>query len=147
MTAGGPADRADVIVVGAGRSTRMGGTDKLAAEIGGRPLLAWTLAALDAAPGVARIVVVTASHRRSEVAAADWLPASVVEVVVGGERRQQSVHAGFAALDRHEPDPTGVVLVHDAARPLVEPALIAAVSAATARHGAAIPVVPVAETL
>ena len=125
----------------------MGGTDKLAAEIGGRPLLAWTLAALDAAPGVARIVVVTASHRRSEVAAAGWLPASVVEVVAGGERRQESVHAGFAALDRHEPDPTGVVLVHDAARPMVEPALIAAVAAATARHGAAIPVVPVAETL
>jgi 2-C-methyl-D-erythritol 4-phosphate cytidylyltransferase/2-C-methyl-D-erythritol 2,4-cyclodiphosphate synthase len=40
-----------------------------------------------------------------------------------------------------------VVLVHDAARPLVEPSLIAAVTTATARHGAAIPVVPVAETL
>jgi 2-C-methyl-D-erythritol 4-phosphate cytidylyltransferase/2-C-methyl-D-erythritol 2,4-cyclodiphosphate synthase len=40
-----------------------------------------------------------------------------------------------------------VILVHDAARPMVEPALIAAVAIATARHGAAIPVVPVAETL
>jgi 2-C-methyl-D-erythritol 4-phosphate cytidylyltransferase/2-C-methyl-D-erythritol 2,4-cyclodiphosphate synthase len=125
----------------------MGGTDKLAFEIGGRPLLAWTLAALEAASEVDRIVVVTATERRAEVAAASWLPARVVEVVAGGERRQESVHAGFAALDRHEPDPTGVVLVHDAARPLVEPLLIAAVTAATISHGAAIPVAPVAETL
>ena len=38
----------------------MGGLDKLAVEIGGRPLLAWTLDALAAAPEVARVVVVTA---------------------------------------------------------------------------------------
>ncbi len=140
-------DGADVIVVGAGRSTRMGGTDKLAVEIAGRPLLAWTLAALAAAPDVARIVVVTSSERRAEVAAAEWLPDAVVEVAVGGDRRQESVHAGFAALDRQGSDETGVVLVHDAARPCVEPSLVAAVAAATARHGAAIPIVPVAETL
>jgi 2-C-methyl-D-erythritol 4-phosphate cytidylyltransferase / 2-C-methyl-D-erythritol 2,4-cyclodiphosphate synthase len=125
----------------------MGGADKLAAEIDGRPLLAWTLAALTAAPEVERLVVVTTSERQAEVAAADWLPSEVVDVVAGGERRQESVHAGFIALDRHGADETGVVLVHDAARPLVEPSLIAAVADATARFGAAIPIVPVAETL
>jgi 2-C-methyl-D-erythritol 4-phosphate cytidylyltransferase/2-C-methyl-D-erythritol 2,4-cyclodiphosphate synthase len=139
--------RADTIVVAAGRSTRMGGEDKLAIEVGGRPLLAWTLHALAAAPAVGRIVVVTAADRRTEVAGAAWLPGAVVDVVEGGERRQESVHAGFVALDRGAPDETGVVLVHDAARPLVEPSLVAAVAAATARHGAAIPIVPVAETL
>jgi 2-C-methyl-D-erythritol 4-phosphate cytidylyltransferase / 2-C-methyl-D-erythritol 2,4-cyclodiphosphate synthase len=142
-----PLVRADAIVVGAGRSTRMGGTDKLAAEIGGRSLLAWTLSALTAAPEVGRVVVVTSSERRAEVAAAPWLPAAVVEVVAGGARRQESVHAGFLALERHDPGGTGVVLVHDAARPLVEPALIAAVVDASARHGAAIPIVPMAETV
>ncbi|MEA2653165.1 MAG: 2-C-methyl-D-erythritol 4-phosphate cytidylyltransferase, partial [Chloroflexota bacterium] len=126
----------------------MGGSDKLAAAIGGRPLLAWTLAALTAAPGVERIVVVTAGGRQAELAAADWLPAKVVDVVAGGERRQESVHAGFLALDRHGvADERGVVLVHDAARPLVGPSLVAAVSDATAQFGAAIPVVPIAETL
>ncbi|MBA2373889.1 MAG: NTP transferase domain-containing protein, partial [Chloroflexi bacterium] len=49
----------DVIVVAAGTSARMGGSDKLAAPIGDRPLLAWTLAALAASRLVERIVVVT----------------------------------------------------------------------------------------
>ncbi len=141
---------ADAIVVGAGRSTRMGGTDKLAAEVAGRPLLAWTLRALAAAPEIERMVVVTAPERVAEIAAAGWLPANVVDVVAGGERRQESVHAGFTALDGHAAgaaDATGVVLVHDAARPLVGTNLIRAVAAAVARHGAAIPVLPVAETL
>ncbi len=139
--------RADAIVVAAGRSARMGGTDKLAVEIGGRPLLAWTLAALAAAPQVARMVVVTSPERLADVAAADWLPRSVVAVVAGGGRRQESVHAGFAALDGPDADEAGVILVHDAARPLVAAGLIAAVAEATFRHGAAIPIVPVAETL
>ncbi|MEP6639388.1 MAG: 2-C-methyl-D-erythritol 4-phosphate cytidylyltransferase, partial [Chloroflexota bacterium] len=147
MSDTGPLVRADAIVVAAGRSTRMGGEDKLAAEIEGRPLLAWTLAALAAAREVERIVVVTTADRRADVAAADWLPANVVEVVIGGERRQESVHAGFAALERLGADAADVVLVHDAARPLVTPELVAAVATATARHGAAIPIVPVAETL
>jgi 2-C-methyl-D-erythritol 4-phosphate cytidylyltransferase/2-C-methyl-D-erythritol 2,4-cyclodiphosphate synthase len=110
-------------------------------------LLAWTLSALTAAPEVGRVVVVTSSERRAEVAAASWLPAAVVEVVAGGVRRQESVHAGFLALERQDPGGTGVVLVHDAARPLVEPALIAAIVDASARHGAAIPIVPMAETV
>jgi 2-C-methyl-D-erythritol 4-phosphate cytidylyltransferase/2-C-methyl-D-erythritol 2,4-cyclodiphosphate synthase len=142
-----PAVRADAIVVAAGRSARMGGGDKLAAEVAGRPLLAWTLAALAASPEIKRMVVVTSSEARSEVAAAAWLPSTVVDVVAGGERRQESVHAGFVAFDRHEPDETGVILVHDAARPLITTAVIEAVVRATASHGAAIPIVPVAETL
>ncbi|MEO8571521.1 MAG: 2-C-methyl-D-erythritol 4-phosphate cytidylyltransferase [Chloroflexota bacterium] len=139
--------RADAIVVAAGRSTRIGGADKLAVEIDGRPLLAWTLSALVAAPEVDRVVVVTSAERRAEIAAAAWLPAVVFRVVAGGERRQESVHAGFAALDRDGSDEAGVVLVHDAARPLVTPELVAAVVAATERHGAAIPIVPIAETI
>ena len=139
--------RADAIVVAAGRSTRMGGIDKLATEIGGRPLLAWTLDALASAPEVARMVVVISDERLAEVAAAPWLPAVVLDVVAGGARRQELVHAGFLALDRDGPDEAGVVLVHDAARPLIDPSLVTAVVDATARHGAAIPIVPVAETL
>ena len=125
----------------------MGGTDKLAADIGGRPLLAWTVEALVAAPEVVRLVIVTTAERRAEVANAPWLPAAVIDVVVGGTRRQESVRAGFDAFDRHGAAETGVVLVHDAARPLVGSALIGAVAAATVDHGAAIPIVPVAETL
>lgn len=139
--------RADGIVVAAGRSSRMDGADKLATGIGGRPLLAWTLAAMSAAPEIERLVVVTSPERQAEIAGASWLPAKVVDVVDGGARRQDSVHAGFVAFDRFGADERAPVLVHDGARPLVRPELIGAVARATARHGAAIPVVPVAETL
>lgn len=147
MSVDGSAVLADAIVVGGGQSSRMGGTDKLAADIGGKPLLAWTLDALAGSPSVGRMIVVTSADRRDALAEAGWLPPGVIDVVAGGGRRQESVRAGFAAFDRHAPDPTGVVLVHDAARPLVDPTLVTAVAEATARHGAAIPIVPVAETL
>ncbi len=147
MSASPPRGSADVIVVAAGRSARMAGSDKLAIEVAGRPLLAWTLAAIEAAPIVGRIVVVTSAERTAEVRGATWLPSSVVDVVPGGARRQESVAAGFAALDGDGCDESGVVLIHDAARPAVKPALVQSVAEATARFGAAIPVMPVAETL
>jgi 2-C-methyl-D-erythritol 4-phosphate cytidylyltransferase/2-C-methyl-D-erythritol 2,4-cyclodiphosphate synthase len=94
---------------------------------------------------VRRLALVTAPGRLAALAAAPWLPASVVAVVAGGARRQDSVAAGVAALGEGEPG--DVVLVHDGARPLVSRSLVARVAAAAAEHGAAIPVVPVAETL
>jgi 2-C-methyl-D-erythritol 4-phosphate cytidylyltransferase/2-C-methyl-D-erythritol 2,4-cyclodiphosphate synthase len=136
---------ADAIVVAAGRSERMGGQDKLAATLAGRPVLAWSLAALAASPLVERIALV----RTAEQAAAPrpgWLPDKVVAVVAGGMRRQESVAAGIRALEPAGDDPR-VLLVHDGARPLVSPALVNAVARAAAEHGAAIPVLPVAETL
>ena len=141
---------ADAIVVAAGVSVRMGGADKLLARIDGRPLLAHTLAALAAAPEVASIVVVTSPDRRRELEVGPWLPAGVaISFASGGERRQDSVRAGFDALEEALPDPEGerIVLVHDGARPAVPRDLVTAVVEAASRHGAAIPVVPVAETL
>ena len=137
--------KADAIVVAAGSSTRMGGPDKLVAQIGGRPLLAWTLDALAGSTSVARIVVVTAAGKVPEIAGAAWLPDRVSAVVAGGARRQESVAAGAAALaDGPE---YGVILVHDGARPLVSAELVDAVARAAAVHGAAIPVLPVVDTL
>jgi len=140
-----PAAGADVIVVAAGSSTRMGGLDKLAALVGGRPLLAWTLDSLARSTSVARIVVVAAADRIPEIAGAAWLPDCVSAVVAGGARRQDSVAAGADALADGPRD--GVILVHDGARPLVSPDLVDAVARAAAVHGAAIPVLPVVDTL
>ncbi len=173
----------DAIVVAAGASARMAGEDKLAAVVGGRPLLAWTLSAIAAAPGVDRVVLVAPRERVAWLADGGWLPPEVVATVEGGARRQESVASGLAALaaldaaglapgdgagarDRAPRDPTPgaaspgivspgaaspatdrVVLVHDGARPIVPPALVERVVAAAARHGAAIPVTPVVETL
>ena len=140
--------RADVVVVAAGASRRMGGVDKTMVPIGGRPLIAWTLDAVAASPIVARVVLVTAPSRLQEVTGSGWLPARVDAVVGGGATRQASVAAGVRRLAELDPDhPDRPVLVHDGARPLVSAALVTAIAEAVAAHGAAIPVVPVGETL
>jgi 2-C-methyl-D-erythritol 4-phosphate cytidylyltransferase/2-C-methyl-D-erythritol 2,4-cyclodiphosphate synthase len=139
----------DAVVVAAGGSRRMAGRDKLASSIGGRPLLAWTLERLAAAPEVDRIVVVTAAERLDEIAGAGWLPSSVVGVIAGGGRRQESVAAGVERL-AGEPggsDPDRVILVQDGARPMVTPGLVGAVAGAAREFGAAIPVLAMAETV
>lgn len=146
---------ADVIVVAAGASRRMGDTDKLCAPLAGRPLLAWTLGAIALAPEVGRIVVVTAQGRAVDVN--PLLPDRISAVVTGGAHRGASVEAGFRALEAiwsaarsaeavpQLSDP--IVLVHDGGRPLVSPALVGSVARAAALHGAAIPVVSVSDTL
>ena len=139
---------ADAVVVAAGSSRRMGGVDKLAAPVAGRPLLHWTLAALRAAGPIDRLVLVTAPDRVRELRDDRRLAGLVSHVVAGGATRRESVAAGVRWLA--DADPEGAerpVLVHDGARPLVSPALVAAVARATAEHGAALPVLPIAETV
>jgi 2-C-methyl-D-erythritol 4-phosphate cytidylyltransferase/2-C-methyl-D-erythritol 2,4-cyclodiphosphate synthase len=141
---------ADAIVVAAGSSRRMGGTDKLNHVIAGRPLLAWSIDALTVVPEVERVVVVTAADRVDDLRGAPWLPPEVVAVVAGGARRHESVAAGAAALDALDGPDTfddRVVLVHDGARPLASAALVRSILEAAAGDGAAIPVVPIAETV
>ena len=138
--------RADAIVVAAGSSVRMGRTDKMFASIGGRPMLAWTVAAFGQLPVIDRLVVVTAAERVEELRAAPWLPERAI-VVAGGPRRQESVAAGVAALVERGAGDERVVLVHDGARPAVRPDLVERVIGAADEHGAAIPVLPVVETL
>lgn len=135
----------------------MGGLDKLAAPIGDRPLLAWTLAALADVPEIERIAVVVAAGGVEALQAARWLPAKVQIVVEGGDRRQASVAAGLDALVALDESGGGaarslladerVLLVHDGARPVVSSTLVRAVVRAAAKHGAAIPVVPLVETI
>ena len=129
----------------------MGGVDKLMAPLGGRPLLAWSTGAM-AVDDVDRIVIVTAPDKVSAVAAAGWLPDKVVDVIPGGPRRQDSVGAGVAVLEKilagaDRAADERVVLIHDGARPLATPELVRAVIEAAAAHGAAIPVLPVSETI
>jgi 2-C-methyl-D-erythritol 4-phosphate cytidylyltransferase/2-C-methyl-D-erythritol 2,4-cyclodiphosphate synthase len=140
---------ADAVVVAAGRSERMGGRDKLAAELSGRPVLAWSLAAIAASPLVERIALVRSAEQAARPREA-WLPAKVVAVVAGGKRRQESVAAGIQALEAGAGTSAAgrrVLLVHDGARPLVSQRLVEAVARAAAEHGAAIPVLSVGASL
>lgn len=131
----------------------MGGIDKLEAPLAGRAVLSWALAAIADVPGVRRIVLVTAPDRVEATRARLDLPPAVAAVVAGGNRRQESVARGLAELDRldlgaggHAPD-DAIVLVHDGARPLVSRDLVLRVVRAVAEHGAAVPIVPLVETV
>ena len=111
---------ADAIVVAAGASTRMAGTDKLLAPIGDRPLLAHSVLALAASSAVESIVVVTTDERRDALLAGGWLPERT-SFVRGGARRQDSVRAGFDALERAAPDPKGERIVLSTTAPARPP--------------------------
>ncbi len=131
---------ADAVIVAAGAGVRMGGIDKSAIPVLGRPMLRWAVEAMRGAASVRRVIVVTAAERVDSVRQLSWLPPGVA-VVAGGDRRQDSVAAGVRATDAE------VVLVHDAARPLASPALADRVADAAATHGAAIPVLVVPDSL
>lgn len=129
-----------LVLTAAGASTRFGGdTPKVLAELGGRPAIAHALEAFRAALPDLAVVVTVPRGQEERFAAA--LPG--VHVVPGGATRQASVTAGVRALP-HEADP---ILVHDAARPLVTAAVITRVLAGIARAGAALPVLPVTDTV
>ncbi|MEO8625359.1 MAG: 2-C-methyl-D-erythritol 2,4-cyclodiphosphate synthase [Candidatus Limnocylindrales bacterium] len=130
---------ADAVIVAAGGSTRMGGIDKMGQVLQGRSLLQWSVEQMAAAQSVARVLVVARPERVAELAALPWLGDATI--VAGGERRSDSVRAGVQAAT------ADVVLVHDGARPLASPALADAVAAAAAKHGAAVPVLPVVDSL
>ncbi len=131
--------RIAAILVAAGSGTRFGaGPAKQFLSIAGRPVIRWAADAL--APYVSLLQPVgEAAAIGQALSGLDHLA-----VVPGGATRQDSVRAGLDALAPHAPD---VVLVHDAARPLVPPGTVPALLAALRTHRGAIPAVPVADTL
>jgi 2-C-methyl-D-erythritol 4-phosphate cytidylyltransferase len=132
------------IIVGAGRGERMGGIDKVFAPLGGKPILAYSIAAFQASELIDAIVVVlnerNVEQGRAIIRAGGWH--KVVAIITGGARRQDSTRAGIAALP-----PCEIVAVHDAARPFVTTALIQRGVEAAIAHGAAIAAMPVKETI
>jgi 2-C-methyl-D-erythritol 4-phosphate cytidylyltransferase/2-C-methyl-D-erythritol 2,4-cyclodiphosphate synthase len=132
---------ADAVIVAAGSSHRMGGVDKLDQDLDGRTVLQRAVGAMSAGRSVRKLFVVVAPERVEAVSRLDWIGALGARVVPGGSRRQDSVAAGVRATGAE------VVLVHDGARPLVTPTLVDSVAAAAREHGAAAPMVSVADSL
>lgn len=136
-------DGRDVValVAAAGLGARLGeATPKAFVALGGRSLLAHAVAGLRDSGVIGRIVVIAAADRVQ--AARQELPADI-EVVEGGRERSDSVRAGLDAVRGER-----FVLVHDAARSLTPPLLIAKVVAALrAGFPAVVPVLPVVDTV
>ena len=132
------------IVAAAGSGLRLGADrPKALVPLDGRALVCWAVDALRAG-GVADVVVAVPADEHAAFAAV--LPSDVL-LVAGGETRTASVCAALEAIagaSRPTPD---VVLVHDAARPLTPPAVVARVLAALAGGArAVVPVLPVVDT-
>ncbi len=146
------------LIVAAGSGERLGADrPKALVELGGRPLVAWSIDALLATPGIERIVI---AMPPGAAASLDLSAENRITVVDGGSSRSDSVRRALNAA--RQPDAAGghtseqgqgddeLVLVHDAARPLLTPALAASVIAALARDPdahAAIAAVPVTDTV
>jgi len=142
MTQGIPT--AAAVIVGGGSGSRFGG-DKLTRLLAGKPLLAHTLASFEAAPRISEIVLVIPAGREEEfrAIARDAGISKLSAVVTGGRHRHESVLNGLNAL------PAGIdfVAIHDAARPLITPALIERTLEAADHEGAAAVAAPVTDTL
>lgn len=139
--------RAAAIVPAAGRGERLGpGEPKALRDLAGQPLLAHAVRALAEARSVDVIVVAAPAGEEARVGTLLHPVAGETElhVVTGGETRQQSVALALRVL----PDDVDVVLVHDAARPLVPDEVIDSVtSAVRAGADAVVPAVPVTDTV
>lgn len=132
------------LVVAAGRGSRFGGElPKQWMELDGRPLLRHALGAFAAHPDIAevRAVIHPDDSARYENAAAGL---RLNPPIHGGATRQESVRLGLEALSDNPPD---YVLIHDGARPFVDPGLVHRVVKALKTHKGAIPALPVHDTL
>lgn len=132
---------ADAVVLAAGGSARMEGFDKIYVPILGRPLVAWTVAAVRGAATVDNVILVVRPGQVEAMQREPWVLEARATVVAGGERRQESVAAGVDACH------ADVVIIHDGARPLATSALVDAVAEGAFEHGVALPLVPLAESL
>ena len=133
------------LIVAAGSSQRMS-FDKLFADLAGRPVVAWSVAAFQACPDVDDILLVTRPEKEGEFRAlADregWT--KLRAVLPGGAQRHQSVWNGLQAI---ADGPGRFVAVHDGARPLVTPAMITRCLDLARQGGAACCAAPVSDTL
>jgi 2-C-methyl-D-erythritol 4-phosphate cytidylyltransferase len=137
-----------VVLAGAGEGRRMGGSGpKLVLEIGGRTLLERVAATFLAHPAVGELVAAVPERllerSRSILAGLPNPRGARVAAVAGGATRQESVRRGLEALERELP----FVAVHDVARAMVTDALIGRVLDAARTTGAAIPALPLRDTV
>jgi 2-C-methyl-D-erythritol 4-phosphate cytidylyltransferase/2-C-methyl-D-erythritol 2,4-cyclodiphosphate synthase len=138
------AGRVAAVVVAAGRGQRVGGDlPKQYRRIAGEPVIRPALAAFLEHPRIDAVQPVI--HAQDAVAfRAATVGLQNLPPVWGGATRQASVHAGLEALRAARPD---FVLIHDAARPFLTSALITRAIDAAVEHRAAVPAVPVADTV
>ncbi len=137
--------RCACVVAAAGASTRMGGVDKLMADLGGESVILRTLRALSASPYIHEITVVTREELLLEIGrlCRDNGLEKVTQVLLGGESRLASVYKGVCQVSGR----AKLIAIHDGARPFVTHELIHAVCHAASHCSAAAPAVELTDTV
>jgi 2-C-methyl-D-erythritol 4-phosphate cytidylyltransferase len=137
------------LIVAAGSGERLGaGRPKALVELAGRALLAWSIDALLASAGIEQIVIAMPPGAEHPPQLSELQSVTIVD---GGASRSESVRRALGAASKaSEPHESDLVLVHDAARPLLTKALAESVIAALAgdpEADAAIAAMPVTDTV
>jgi len=137
--------KCSAVIVAAGTAQRMGGIDKVMADLGGQPLLWHSLRVFQNHPLIFEIIVVTREDLLvpvSELCEKSGF-SKVKMVVVGGEDRLSSVQNGVACVSKK----ANLIAVHDGARPLISPKIITDTVLKAHSKGAAAPAVSVKDTV
>ena len=132
------------VITAAGEGQRMGGMDKIFAQLGGVPVLARVIEVFDRCQAISQIVVVVSQEKveRCQQLVAEHSWPKVIKVCAGGKRRQDSVAKGLSRLKG-----CNWVVIHDGARPLVTEELIERGLTEAGQTGAAVAAVPVTDTI
>jgi len=132
------------IIVAAGSSRRMG-SDKLFAMLGGKPVIAHSVAAFDRSKDIRDIILVTREDRIGEMQEMvdNAKFRKVRKIIAGGEQRHFSVWNGLQSVE----ETTEFIAIHDGARPLVTPEIIHECLALAKKEGAACLASPIPDTL
>lgn len=131
------------VIVAAGNASRMGGIDKVMAELNAEPMIVHTVRSFQNCVAVKEIVIVTRPELLTRVMGLCKGFDKVTAVVSGGKDRQESVELGLNALS----DKVKLAAIHDGARPLITDAVIDRTVRAAHSYGAAAPAVPVKDTV
>ena len=131
------------VIVAAGSASRMGGIDKVMAQLDGEPMICRTVRAFQTAPAIREIVIVTRVDLVEPITALCKSFDKVTTVTVGGSSRQESVEKGLAALSSK----VKLAAIQDGARPLISQEVIERTVRAAHTYGAAAPGIPVKDTI
>lgn len=131
------------VIVAAGTASRMGGIDKVMAQLGGEPMIARTVRQFQDCDAISEIVIVTRENLILPITGLCRGMDKVIAVVAGGSSRQESVSLGLNALSGK----VTLAAIHDGARPFVTWQLIDRVVRAANTYGAVAPAVPVKDTI
>ncbi len=128
------------IITAAGYGKRMG-RPKQFLEIGGKPVLEWTIAAFDKTEVIDEIILVV--NKEDVDKAKTFKYSKIKQVVAGGEERQGSVNNGLKMVA----DDTDIIAIHDGARPFISPEIIEKAVSEAKASGAVVVGVPVCDTI